>query len=269
MAPEQMSSLRELQQQFLQFLQQQPNQMQSLVLDQGKLNAKTRLDIYANAYRLRLKQVVETDHPVLGTYLGDELFDLMFQNYLALHPSQFTSLRQFCDRLPKFLKEHSPFDEHPILAEIAAFERLLLVAFDAPDSLRLTTQALAQVAPELWPQIKIRFHPSTQLFRESWNTVTSWQAIKEEKTPTAATRHSQTHTWLLWRNHELLTQFRSLAVDELYMIEAYLSGQDFSNICEGLLTWHSADEVPVFALQTLQSWLNQGLVQQIITIDEL
>ena len=260
-----MSSLREIQQDFINFLQNNTDTMAQHVADQGDLSRETRLGIYANAYRLRLKQVVETDHPVLGSYLGDDLFDQMFADYLQQHPSTYTSLRHYCDQLPGFLQQTPPFCEHPILAELAQFERILMLAFDAPDTQRLTAEDLHTLDPQLWPQMKLRFHPSMQFFAENWNTVTSWQAMKAGNPPPDASPHPDVATWILWRNHELLTQFTSLSVDEHCMFSQYLAGKDFSDVCEGLLEWHNEQQVPVFAVQTLQKWLQQGLVQQIVT----
>lgn len=258
-----MSSLEQIQQDFLQFLLHGKGPLaEHVVNDQGNINATERVSIYGNAYRVRLQEVVETDHEMLGLYLGDDLFDQMFQGYLDAHPSTFDSLRHFCQHLPQYLTTTAPFSEHPILTELASFERLLLAAFDAAEINRATLEDLSAIPPEQWPQLQIRFHPSMQLFTESYNTVSSWQALKAERAPEPATRHANEQHWLLWRNHQRLTEFRSLADDERYIIDQYLTGAQFAEICEGLLTWHAEQQVPVVAVQHLQKWLQQGLIHQ-------
>ena len=263
-----MSSLKQIQQDFLHFLLHGNGPFaEHVVNDQGNISAEQRVSIYGNAYRIRLQEVVETDHEILGLYLGDELFDQMFAGYLDAYPSKFDSLRHFCQFIPKYLANNAPFSEHPILAELASFERLLLAAFDAAEVERASPQDLAVIAPELWPTIQVRFHPSVQLFSERYNAVRSWQAIKGNQAPAPAAKHSEEQHWLLWRNHDRLTEFRSLEADERYMIEQYLQGADFADICEGLLTWHAPEQVPVFAVQSLQSWLQQGLIYHFKTAD--
>ena len=134
--------LREHQQQLMAYLLGQDSTIADHVVDQGGITTDVRLGIYRNAYRIRLRETIDVDHPVLGTYLGDELFDRMVDGYIDQHPSSFSSLRQFADRLPKFLSTNTPFSEHPQIAELARFERLLLTAFDAADASSVPPQHL-------------------------------------------------------------------------------------------------------------------------------
>ena len=82
-----MSALRDLQLGFMSFLQAQDGDFSDLVIGDETLDTATRLEIYRNAYTTRLKKSIETDHPVLGVYLGDDLFDRLVSGYIALYPS--------------------------------------------------------------------------------------------------------------------------------------------------------------------------------------
>jgi len=172
-----MPGLADLQTRFIDFLSGKSGLITCSVAEQGNIDAGTRLNIYRNAYQIRLKQALETDHEMLGIYLGDELFELMATGYIAAHPSSFTSLRHFGDRLPEYLKQAEPFYAHPIASELAFFERRLLDVFDAPDSQRVPLSALREIPPGDWPNMKLRFHPSTRLFAAGWNSIESWKAL--------------------------------------------------------------------------------------------
>lgn len=265
--------LKDLQHQFLDYLQKQqlgqPHELQNHVVDQGNINAAQRLEIYGNAYRIRLKKVIETDHPVLCAYLGDDLFDQLLKGYLQSHPSQVRSLRHFCAPLPEYLKTHEPFLAHPILAELAAFESLLLDSFDAADRKRLDFTAVQALSAEQWPDIQLRLHPSVQFFMASWNSVESWQALKAERDPPAAAviqladGQSAVRPWLVWRDRERLTQFRSLDGVEYELLRGVLSGQKFAELCELLLNWHPADEVGQQIVKLMQRWFTNGIIIEI------
>lgn len=232
------------------------------VLEQGNVSIDTRLHIYANAYRLRFKETIETDHPVLGTYLGDELFDQMMAGYIPAHPSQQRSLRHYGDALPNYLKVTVPFRDHLIIADIARFERALMSAFDAAEAERATLSDLQALPPEQWPDMQLRFHPSVQIFKTHWNSVESWQAIKQEQDPQPAQQQHNSH-WVLWRNSERLTEFTSLPDHELQMIESALHGANFASLCEQLLAHFDADQVGLEALKALSNWINLGLLSQL------
>lgn len=234
------------------------------VVTQGKVTNKTRLNIYKNAYTERLKEVIDNDHQMLGLYLGDDLFDQMVTGYIQNHPSNFSSLRHFADHLPDFLATQSPFNQHPIISELAHFERLLLIAFDASDATRMTVNTLQNIAAQDWPELIFKFHPSVQVTHFCWNTVESWQALKQGNSPEGAA--SQKSTWLLWRNHHRLTEFRSLSEEELMLISMILSGKNFSMMCDCLLTCATNSDAGALALHYLSTWLEQGLLREPATI---
>lgn len=52
--------------------------------DQAPLSAMRRLEIYQNAYKIRLRGLLEHDHETLRFYLGDELLYLMLCQYMFI-----------------------------------------------------------------------------------------------------------------------------------------------------------------------------------------
>ncbi|MGI2259203.1 HvfC/BufC family peptide modification chaperone [Shewanella sp. GXUN23E] len=234
----------------------------ALVAKQGEVSADTRLDIYANAYRIRLTEVIENDHEQLGFYLGDELFERLATDFIAAHPSHHRSLRHFCDPLPAFLASDSYFSQYPIVAELARFERLLLVAFDAADAARADFSELTQLAAELWPQVRLRLHPSVQLFHCHSNAVETWQALRHG-TEVPAADYSAGRDWLIWRGHSRLTEFISLAPWQTDLLQAVLSGEDFAALCEAMLAYVDEQQAPVQVLESLKAWFDMGLISRL------
>ncbi len=190
------ASLAQRQQQLMAYLQGHApmgkDHIHHHVVQQGKVATSQRLGIYQNAYNMRLKETIDTDHQILGRYLGDELYN-----------------------------------GHPQIAELARFERLLLCAFDAFDTDRATLNQLKSLAQDKWPNISLRFHPSVQLFVSSWNVVAMWQQLKQEQTPPDPV--SEKNAWLVWRNVERLTEFRPIDNTALAMLEMFQQGKNFAS----------------------------------------
>jgi hypothetical protein len=252
--------LAKLQAQMINYLTDSDMTISQHIVEQGNITKDVRLNIYKNAYVQRLKEVIDNDHPVLGSYLGDDLFDEMVEGYVKEFPSNCTSLRYYADNLPLFLAQQTPFSSHPILSELASFERLLLTAFDAADVETFNLNDLQQIAEHQWPTVVFRFQPSIQIANFHWNSVESWQALKAEQAPAPAIAGD--NTWLLWRNKERLTEFRSLSKEELTLMTMILAGNNFSALCEYLLTSSSSDNVTELALNYLASWIEQGLFRK-------
>lgn len=255
-----MSDLAELQREFYDYLRGGPiAPLAARVIERGPAPIPVRLGIYANAYGKRLGEALEADHAMLGAYLGDALWDRLCADYIAAHPSRTRSLRWYGDALPAFLARAEPFAQYPLLAELAAFERALLDTFDAADADRLAWSALLALAPDAWPQLRLPLHPSVRRHRGACNAVAVWQALSAAQVPPAA-RAVADH-WLLWRDAERITQFRSVQPDEDAALAALAQGVDFAGLCECLAAHLPPAQVPARSLVLLQRWCEAGLLR--------
>jgi len=251
-------SLEALQQQMMNYLTDDQQSIAEQVVEHGGISRDIRLNIYKNAYKMRLQETIDNDHQILGLYLGDDLFEQMVSGYIKAYPSNNTSLRHFADLLPQFLAKFPPFKDYPIISELAHFERLLMVAFDAADATRFSRELLLEIPHEQWPDLVFRFHPSLQIARFNCNTVETWQALKHQRSPEPAIEVSS--IWLLWRNHQRLTEFRSLSGQEYSLIDMMLNGASFAALCDFLLSEVDQRNVSQLALNYLLSWLDDGIL---------
>lgn len=261
-----MPDLKDLQQRFLKYLLHADETIVDDIAGDSKAHRERRLSIYYNGYRARLRGTVESDHEVLGIYLGDDGFEQMAAAYIAEYPSHHTSLRNFCDHLPEFLRTRDPFAGIGILGALAEFERLLLDVFDAADSDPFHRQAISSIPAEDWPNLLFTLHPSVRCYTTTWNSVDIWQAIKGEREPPPPVE-GDSQAWVLWRNAELLTEFRSMPVDEYVLLSGVQTGATFAQLCESLVEWHTEDAIAQRAWTILQQWLDAGMLSAVASSD--
>ncbi|SFC92391.1 Putative DNA-binding domain-containing protein [Pseudoalteromonas denitrificans DSM 6059] len=254
-----MANLANIQQQFMDLLQNKPNDLIKHIAKQGELKASERLSIYQNAYTIRLTGVLEQDHEQLGKYLGDTLFDKMVAGYLKCYPSQNTSLREYGDNLPVFLSKTPPFKQHVILADIAFFERLLLKAFDAKEAETLTSQILESLKETDWPLLVLNLHPSVHLISFETSAVESFQALKNDKTPPSANTNKIRH-WLIWRTPDKRTEYRSIDQEEFILLNLIKEKKNFSALCQSLTKAHKPETIAPLLINYINVWLSQGLL---------
>lgn len=234
-----------------------------LVLADSKADAATRLGVYADAYRLRLLEALGNDYPALRTLAGAELFERIGRAYIEAHPSDTPSVRWFGRHLPEFLGESTGWQQHQLLAELAAFEWNKGAVFDAPDAEALEIAAVAAVPPESWPEMRLLLQPSLRRLDLRWNVPELFLAHEaQQPLPEAEPAEEPVH-WLLWRDADLDICWRSLGEDEAAALAAVQDGASFGQICELLCQWVEAEDAAMHAAGLLKRWIFDGLVTEL------
>lgn len=255
-----MSRLAALQHDFQAYLlaEQQPERLQSRIIDDAGVGAARRLAIYHDAYRLRLIEALASAYPKLQLLLGDDLFDSTARAYIDANPSVYRNLRWYGAIMGEHLAQALP--QHPVAAELATFEWTLALAFDAADAPVLQVEDLAAVPPEQWGELRFKLHPAMRLLPLQCNTVAVWQALDAEQAPPPVTTLAE--SWLIWRR-ELNPHFRSLAAAELAALELIIAGASFADVCASLQAGLDEDAATMQAAQYLAGWLGDGLISEL------
>jgi hypothetical protein len=229
------------------------------IVDAPPLPAAARLAIYGNGYRVRLIESLDNTYPIMHALLGDEVFLALGESFVAAYPSVHRSIRWYGRELPTLLRAISPYDEQPILAELALLEWTLAECFDAPDAEPVPRAALAAIDPSAWSELRFEFHPSLRRLHLQWNTAAVWQAMSLRQAPPQPLAADGPVPWLLWRQN-LQNYFRSMTADESAALDAALRRCSFAQICEALAEWLPGEEVPLRAATLLGVWADSGII---------
>ena len=261
-----MSHLEQIQTDFQAFLIDETKgaAFKGRIIDDAKVGAAKRLGIYYDAYRFRIIEALATAYPKLHVMLGDDLFDKTARSYIDQYPSTYRNMRWVGGNMQAHLQQTLP--QHPIAAEMAAFEWGLSLAFDAEDAPIITLGDLAEVPPEIWADLKFVFHPSLHLLPLQWSVVQIWNALDKEETPPAIAKTDE--PCLIWRvgtdlNSGLNSHFRSLEAAEFSAIQLAISGASFGVLCEQFQENLSEEQATIQAAQYVSTWLSDGLMTRI------
>ncbi|MET0535953.1 MAG: DNA-binding domain-containing protein, partial [Steroidobacter sp.] len=164
------SSLAELQRDFQRHVMHGHERIVDEIAGTPLVPATTRLAIYSEAYRLRLTDALASTLPRLQQLLGKDEFARIANEYIDLCPSNYPSIRWFGDRMAALLERSHR--KQPWIAELAHWEWAIASAFDAADAEPVGVEALGAVAPEHWPTLQFKFHPSVQVLRMHTNAPT-------------------------------------------------------------------------------------------------
>jgi len=218
-----------------------------------------RLDIYQQAYVLRLNEALETNYPAIYQILGDDDFFTMAVTYSKKHPSEHTSIRWYGAYLSDFLKTVIPYSKLPVLSEIAQFEWAMRHTIDAADSNRITIDYLSDHHPDDWPSLRLFCHPSMTLLSFNWNAVQIWQAI--DQCIEVPNPESHPSSWVIYRDKDYLTSWRSLEANEALALKSLTENLTFADLCERVASQSSHDEEGLSCVAGfLKAWIEAGLL---------
>lgn len=181
-----MSALAELQDAFKRYLLVGDNEPELAAEVRAACGApaEARLDVYRNAYYVRLQEALAHDFPAVLAVLGNAEFGRLTAAYLSERPSTRPSLRWLGERFADFLLAANA---EPAASDLARLEWAVLHALDAPDTPSLC--GLQELPAERWPELRVVMHPSVSLLTVHANARAIWRAVRDGQ-PLPPLRHA-------------------------------------------------------------------------------
>lgn len=257
-------NLHNFQQAFLNQITQTTNESEDIdplirILDHDKrMTPQQRLDIYVRDYRGRLYEVLKDHYPETYHYLGEDDYLALFNAYISACPPSNYSLRYWGEQLSDFCQKTAPFNQ-PELIDLIRFEWVVHDLYDGEDVPVLSPTSLSQVDPEHWIDLSFQVIPCLKLWQAESNVAVLWQNLKDEK---LTETHFDCSYLVHWRK-DYMVYFRELKQQEWDCLKRLSQGETIGELCEFLTQTLSDEEAPQVFLQYLQSWINDGMLQEI------
>jgi hypothetical protein len=232
---------------------------QAAVVASAAAGSAQRLGIYTYAYRARLLETLGNDYPGLRELAGADAFEQLGRGYIESTPSRYWNVRWYGGALAEYLANTPPWSAQIALAEMAAFEWHIGLAFDAGDETVVDVAEVARVAPEDWPQLRLRLHASLQRQTLNCNVNEIRRAVDHAEAVPALHPFEPAQPWVVWRK-DLSVRYRRLEDDEAAALDAIAEGANFTELCELLCTWHAIDAVALRAATLFRLWIEDQWV---------
>lgn len=158
------------------FLRHGPLGTEALLKDGPPLAPRSRLEIYAEAWFLRLSDSIAEDYPAVAAVLGAEAFTRLMRQYLRRHASRSFTLTHAGDDLPLFLEGWRDDGARPWLADLARLERAQYLCFHAEDPRRGDISTLENLTD--LEAVTVRLESTVILLRLEHDVLGLWKAFK-------------------------------------------------------------------------------------------
>lgn len=253
-----MSNLQALQQHLLQaVLADRPAKLPELRTD-ARADAASRLAIYRNGYRIRLRDALATEFPGLAVLAGRR-FGRLLESYVEAHPSGHYNIRWHGAGLAAFLEYALPWRDKPELAEMARLDWAISTAFDAADEPVLGMADLAGVPVDAWADLHLHPQAHLQLLPIRHNVEAFRRAADRGDPRPRRRRYGEARHLLVWRQ-SLTVRYRQIDADECSALTGAVNDEPFASLCERLADHRDPASATPRMASLLQQWLESGLI---------
>ncbi|HEY0179377.1 MAG TPA: DNA-binding domain-containing protein [Dokdonella sp.] len=221
------------------------------------VDAERRLGVYEHAYRARLLEVLGNDYPGLRALAGADRFERLGLGYVEATRSTHANVRWYGGGLADYARAAWP--EQPAFAAMAELEWAIGLAFDAPPAPVVDAAAVAAVAPDHWPHLRVRLQPSLHRLALGWNVGELRRAVDRDEPLPALAATQPVRPWAVWRT-DLVVRHRRLDDDEAAALAAFADGAAFAEVCAALCAWHAENAVAARAATLFRAWIADGWI---------
>lgn len=226
------------------------------------LDPAARVAIYGNMYFLRLRDALADAYPAVRHLLGDDGFDAMARDYFSRYPSRSFTMNDIGHALPHHLKTCAPSacggePRRALVVDVAQVERATGAAFDMEAGAGVTAADIARIAPERWPEVRFRLHPTMHLLALGHDALAIVHAVKNHApVPEPEPRRTFAAVW-----RQGFTVWRQPLAEAAYVILTELRrgaalGAAMEAAAEG---WTGAEEeLEASIYQWFSAWLDDG-----------
>lgn len=240
-----MTDLKKIQEAVQSYIQEGTAFVFDYIVQPRHNSAALRLQIYRNAYFLRLIDILEADYPKLSLVLGKVMFGQLVHDYLKAYPSLYYTVHQVGRDLATFMQKKEGYPDE--LIELARMEWTLSAVLLLENTPFLTLKTLANLGTDDWATYRFRLIKAHHVL-----TLGSKAARYFDLDIVDAS------TILVWKRQDK-AYYQVLSEKEVCLINYFNQGLDFTEVCEKMNQYLLGEQGVSFIFQRIQYWINQEI----------
>ena len=138
-----------------------------------------QIDIYINAYRYRLYDVIAEDYPVLKAYLGNDIFHDLIWGFVNNQYSDNFNIARLALKLPNFL--HHTMPKNIFAYELCLLETRIVYVADLLETPALELHHLDGITPEILMDINLYPRKALELMRFTYPVNNYYQSVMNQE----------------------------------------------------------------------------------------
>ena len=220
-----------------------------------------QLGVYVNAYRYRLYNLTKAEYPVLGHYLGEDVFDTLLRDFVNVAQSQHFNIGRYTSLLMDFLPRHVAYDAFAM--ELALLEDAISQLADAPETIPLEPSHLEGMTPDTLMETVLHPRTALRLFAFKYPVNAYYRAVKEETAPLPP---APATSFLAVFRHEDVVWRMDLGEEEYHLLTKLFAGLPIGAALEAAQTEHTLSEETL--MTNLSAWFSRWMRNGLLAANE-
>jgi hypothetical protein len=231
-----------------------------VVAPSDRMTSAERVGVYHGMYLMRMEEALETDYPVIASYLGADGFAELVQEYVGVHPSTSYTLNRLGDHVPQFFLDHPDRPDAAFLHDLARLELALTEVYDEQESPVLSTEELQSVPPEAWEDARLRPISALRLLALRHSVIPHLVAFHEDK-PGPTPRRRASWVAIYRRDYSVLRLELSRAEHDL--VRALTDGAPLGEALSAAAAKQKSARKQAKIFSWFRTWIAEGLFESI------
>jgi hypothetical protein len=187
-------------------------------------DSRAQLAIYRNNLREGFRKALALGFPVIVRLVGADCFRQLALSFQAEHPSRSGDLHPIGEPFAQFL--HLRFDDtqYAYLSDVAALEWAYQQSFVAADAPPFDPEALREVPPHLYGQLRFTLHPSCGLVQSPYPVLRIWAVNQSDVADGEVVDLSSGGNFVLIRRAAEGVEMRRITAADFAILDAFSRG---------------------------------------------
>lgn len=225
-------------------------------------NRSVRLDIYAEAYFLRLLESMKSDFSISAQILGDVSFQKLVCDYIKQHPSSSASLADVGRYFSKFVGTYSDLKHVRFLEPVMEMEWLFIESFYADDSGFLDSSLLVNMSDEDWETAKFILAPSVFLIESTWPLDSISKMQVEDFDLDQLIEFNRPHGFLMSRKSGTVS-LESMTEAQFGLIKKLKQGESLMSSLEQVQAVFPEIDIGSEIMNWFNEWVSLGIISEL------
>jgi hypothetical protein len=229
----------------------------ALLREKDGFPARAQLAVYAQGYRIRLREAIEGAYPALHYYLGKGAFELLAEGFIAQYPSRHFNLDRYVIGFGPYVAQACA---DVFACELAELESTIHLVYQAEETPALGVEWAQAQTPESFAAAPLGLRAASRLFAFDYPVEEYFAAFREEKKPaTPAPRPN----WLLVLRHKHQVKRLALGEAEYLLLSLLAEGHTLGEALDHPhLQPHLDEHSAVHLRDWMARWINEGVLRE-------